>query len=515
MSGQPVIPSSPYLLTAADKITITSFLLLALLGGSFLALFGPVSGGLLILLMMGVSLFISKNIILYSGIFMALVVLGSIQLYYPQFGFIRWLTPLITGLLLIHIILERFQIRRSTLYIPPILRWALLFMITALLGSVINWGGGWNFIQGIKLYFQIWGLLFGLALINWDPKTLNRSLKLLFLIALIQILFVLHQYLIIAPEREGIDSLVAVDVVAGSFGAEYFGSGKNMVLSSYLITILAGLSALWREKAIKGYLLLFTLPFLLIPLFMNETKFALFLLLLVLVYVFRSDVIKKPLRFLLVVFIGLILTFGLLTSYSLQFGKGSSIKETALLTVESNVEDHPYSSIRLNRSSVLTFWAQQHGVDNITETVLGHGLGSAHESTESVVTSALSLATSRYDGYGIGYSSISSLLWDTGLLGTFMILAMFISAFLAARNLGKHFIGDSWQAGIFDGMQAALLVNVLLLFHNNYFVQDPVYQTIVYFVFGYIAFWRIRISEYQSSSMHSKIHKYGVQFKAG
>jgi hypothetical protein len=78
---------------------------------------------------------------------------------------------------------------------------------------------------------------------------------------------------------------------------------------------------------------------------------------------------------------------------------------------------------------------------------------------------------------------------------------MFISAFIAARNLGKHFIDDPWRAGIFEGMQVAVLVNALLLFHNNYFVLDAVYQTVVYFVFGYIAFWAIRVAELQSVPM--------------
>ncbi len=503
MSDQPVMPSSPYPFLSASKVLITGFLVLALLGGAFLALSGPITGGLLIILVIGISSVLSKTWLLFSGIFMAIVVMGSIQLYYPQLGFIRWTTPLITGLLLIHVFLERFQIKPSVFYIPLTLRCALLFMIIALFGASINWVGGWSFVQGIKLYLQIWGLLFGLALIKWDTKTLDRLLKFLFLIALIQFPFVLHQYFVIVPEREGLwrHSIVALDVVAGTFGADYFAGGKNMVLSAYLIMMLAGVSALWREKAIKGYVLLFASPFLLAPLFLNETKFALILLLFSLFYVFRCDLIQKPSRFLMLVLIGLILTLGLLTTYADSYGEGRPLMETIIYAIDSNVEDQGYNGRELNRVTVLSFWMQQHGIDNFSETILGHGLGAAHESSESILSSVVSLASSRYDGYGIGLTSISSLLWDTGLLGTLVIIAMFISAFITTRNLGKHFIDNPWRAGIFEGMQVAVLVNALLLFHNNYFVLDAVYQTVVYFVFGYIAFWAIRVAELQSVPM--------------
>lgn len=470
-------------------------ILIAFAGGGLIALAGPVFGALLTVFVAGLALVFHKEGLLYFGMGVALVVSGLMQLYYPPLGFVRWVIPIAAGGLFLHILIGRFGASTPTTgSLPWTLRWALLFLLTALVGSIAQWRGGLNFVQGIKLYFQLWGLLFGLTLIHWRPATMDGLLKVMAWVALLQLPFVLQQYLFIVPERAGLWRLgvVPVDVVAGTLGADRFGGGRNAVLSMYLVAAFGILASLWRCGALRGFLLALSTPVLLAPLFLNESKFALILVLLTLAYLFRADILRNPLRFSGAALVAAALALGMLASYSASFGKGKSIHETIQYTLESNVGAQGYASHSLNRWTVLTFWAAQHGLDDIPGTVFGHGLGASHESSESVLSAARTLADTRYRGHGIGLTAISALLWDTGLLGTCAILAMFASAFLLAGRLARAHADDRRLSGLFDGMQAAVLSAGLMLFHSNYLVLDPVFQTLVYFMFGYLGYWSLR-----------------------
>lgn len=471
--------------------------LFALVGGGILALFGPIFGALLLMLAVGVGLVFFKKILLYFCVFMALFVTGLTQLYYPPLSFLRWIIPIAASLLVFHIVFARIDTAaRDSLPFPWLFRWALLFAAVAVVGAAAHWQGSLNLIQGIKLYFQLWGVLFGLAFIKWQPKTLDNLLKALFVLALIQLPFVLHQYFFIVPEREGLWQLgiVPVDVVAGTFGADRFGSGRNAVLSMFLVAVIGVLAALWRAKALKGHVLLLAAPILLAPLFLNESKFAPILLLLSLGYIFRADILKNPLRFMVASLAAAALAIGLLASYSLSFGKGKTIVETIEVSVRSNVGSQGYAGRVLNRWTALTFWVERHGLQDLPGTLIGHGLGASHESSGSALSSTKNLADTRYRGYGIGLTGLSALLWDTGLLGTFTILAMFGSSFMMAGKLARSYASNPSRYGIFTGMQVAILSSGLMLLHSNYFVLDAVFQTLVYFMFGYVAYWTIRDS---------------------
>jgi len=480
---------------SAPSLVLVLAILVALFGGAILAVTDPLIGVLLVTMLLGLAVVIRKEFLLYFCMLIALVVSGLAQLYYPPLSFVRWIVPITASLLLIHFIPAMIGGRTESRSLPWLLRWAILFFFVAIFSSVLHWRGAFGFVQGAKLYFQLWGLMLGVILIAWQPTIIDRVLKALFVLALIQLPFVLHQYFFIAPEREGLWHLLIVplDVVSGTMGAQRFGSGKNSVLSIFLISVFGVLVSLWREKAIRWWVFLGALPCLLAPLFLNESKFAIVLLLVVLGYVLRRDVYQHPLRFLIVSTVTVLLVTGLLASYSLSFGKGKTITETVQTTIDSNTGSRGYASLVLNRVTVISFWASQHGINDLAGTLVGHGLGASHESSESALASyATTLADRRFRGYGIGLTGISSILWDTGIIGLIAILAMFASAFFSARRLSRFFVSDAWHRGVFEGMQAVILAAGLMLFHSNYFVLDPSLQSLVYFVFGYIGFWTLR-----------------------
>jgi hypothetical protein len=488
---------------SVPALVFVAAMAIALVSGALLAVIDPMIGVLLITLLLGLAVVIHKEVLLYFCMLIALLVSGLAQLYYPPLSFVRWTVPITASLLMIHFIPTLIGSRAKSRSLPWFLRWAMLFLAVAIFSSALHWRGGFGFVQGIKLYFQLWGLMFAVALIAWRPVILDTVLKALFVLALIQLPFAIHQYFFIAPEREGLWRLLVVplDVVSGTMGAERFGSGKNSVLGIYLISVVGVLFSLWREKAVKAWIFLLALPCLLAPLFLNESKFALVLLLAVLGYVFRRDVYQRPFRFLLISILTGLLAIALLASYSASFGKGKTIAETVQATIDSNIGSRGYASHVLNRMTAMSFWAKQHGIDDLPGTLIGHGLGASHESSESVLaSSATTLADRQYKGYGIGLTGISSILWDTGIIGLLAIVSVFAAAFLSAGRLSRYFASDPWRRGIFEGFKAVILAAGLMLFHSNYFVVDPSLQSLIYFVFGYIGFWTLRVAAETTAS---------------
>jgi hypothetical protein len=162
-------------------------------------------------------------------------------------------------------------------------------------------------------------------------------------------------------------------------------------------------------------------------------------------------------------------------------------------TIEERGED--YSA--LSRWTSLTFWAEQHATTNPVNTLLGHGLGASREQ-ESTEDPVKTLAERKYPGLNIGYTAVSALLWDTGVVGLVTVLGMFGSAFLMAGAVARHHRNrDPLRCSVYEGMQAGLAVLALGLFHKDFFVVHIPYQTLTYLLIGYVANAWLQITRHQ------------------
>lgn len=472
--------------------TVAVFVALAF--GLLVPFMGPYVGVGLAVLILGVAITASRSILVWSVLIIGVVASGVAQLYFPQFAFVRWLVPLASWALVLHVFCLLFGREKPIPYFPKEFFWVMLLFAFALFSALVNWRGVIGFLQGAKLYFQLWGLMIGLALLPWEPRVLDRFLKFFFIMALVQLPFALQQYIYIVPERYGLWMLgvVPLDVVSGTLGADRLGAGKNMVLSAFLVLVFGFILALWRSGSVQFRLLFVVSPIILAPLFLNESKYASLMLVFSILLVFRREFLRRPFFGVLgVAFAGLIF-FGLLLTYSSQFGQGRSIRETIDFTVATNFGGEGYGSLVLNRTTALKFWFEKHGFDNLPQTLIGHGLGSAHDTAESYLSSVKSLATTQYAGYGIGLTALSMMLWDTGIVGVFLVFVVFLVFFLSAARLSAIYKNDPWRHGVFEGMQVALFCCFMMIPHNGAFAVDAVFQTMVFFVFGYIAYWSLR-----------------------
>ena len=420
-----------------------------------------------------------------------IVVSGLLQLYIPQLQFLRWVFAGSTMLFLISVVLGAIFIKNENHRpFPSLFWWGCLFLFVCVITTSFNWNGLGQVVFGWKGYFQVWGLFFGLSIIQFKPRLFSSIPRTLILISLIQVPIAFQQFLFLVPQREGLGSfgVVPVDVVAGTFGASLFGGGANAVLSLYQIFIVGGLLALWQRSQLQTIYLVVTSIFLLSPIAINESKVSILYIGLTIFVLFYRDIVFKPLRFLIVMGAMVLILVGLISSYSLMFHASNIDSPMELIeqTYFQNTENG-YGKLELNRITSLTFWAAEHGSHNIVQTIFGHGLGESRESDGGVLLNR-TVADSHYSGLGIGLTAVSALLWETGVIGLTAIIGLFISAFRLAGKLALDLVEKPYLSGLFSAIQAGLVTFSLSMLHKSFFVFHIGYQVFLMLLLGLLIY---------------------------
>lgn len=492
---------------AGLKADSTATMVFLLIGASVMAmLFGAIAGLgnlLFIVMVLGVVLVLTlvgyPTLLIYIVTIGGLVVAGLAQLYVPLLQQIRWVVAGFALILPFSILLVRLGGHsREASRQPNLTIWISLIFVSALITSVLNLTKLGTIVLGWKDYFQVWGLLFAFALLGFNRKLYFSLPKLLLVVALIQLPFVLHQFLYIVPERQGLRSfgIVPVDIVVGTFGGERTGGGNNALLTAFQVFVFAVMASRYRLRLTSGFAFFLVSLLLLVPLFLNETKIAVVYIVLVVLIVFRKELLARPAYFVGVTGASAIFAFGLIFSYGALNSTGQdSISDIVDRTIRQNTDEkEKYGLLELNRLSSLTFWGREHIGKRWPALFFGHGLGESKEGTAGVIKRG-TLAETVYPGMGIGLTSISGLLWDMGIVGTLAVVMMFISAYRLAGKLSRELVSCSEQAALFSGMQAGIAVLLLSLAHKAFFVFLLGYQVFVMLVFGYLIYaWRHRSS---------------------
>jgi hypothetical protein len=464
---------------------------------------GMVSGAsrpsLIVLMLGGIAALVlasSRKALLWAVAVGGLVVTGLAQLYLPEVRIVKFVVPLISLVLLAHALLDLLAGRSDVLPLSmsAVTGWMLAFLGIAVVTTLVNWNPGVALL-GFKGYFTLWTLVFAMALSRWRIGDLDGLLKLMLAIALLQIPFVVHQYLVLVPLREGLGpGIIPVDILVGTFGGNALGGGANAVLALFSFVVFACLLGLWRHGAMSGPVALaLGLP-IIAPVFFNEAKVAVFYLPLVVLIVFWRDVALRPLRFLAVGGVSALL-FALLMTAMTVFHPGGNLRSWAeLIDVTWNQQVADIEELRgqhseLTRWTVLTFWAEEHAHAHPLHIAIGHGIGASRMAEEDEWSVTRTLAEERYhEGLRIGYTAISAILWDTGVLGLISIAAVLYAAWRTAARLAVDHAGtDPFHAGIFEGLKAGIAIVAISLVHKDFFVLHLPYQTLVLLMLGYLA----------------------------
>ena len=368
----------------------------------------------------------------------------------------------------------------------PLYIWLMLcFFVYAVLNSMAHWHSTLEFFGGIKRYFQMWGLLFALCWMAFDERTIHRWLVFFLIVALMQFPFSLYEFIAWVPMREGMRSytpgLVPMDIVAGTFGSTIYGGGASGEMATFLVIVVAFLLARKMQKLLSLSRLLLLIPVVLAPLFISETKAMIVMFPLMLLVLYRRELFARPHYAVIAMIVGTLLTVGM--GYAYLIITQMSFDQLFADTLSYNLYEKGYGLSYLNRTTVLTFWASHQGAHDPVSFVFGNGLGSAHEKTGGHVDI-------RYPHYGIGLTAASTLLWDTGVFGCGLIVAIFVTAWRTAGRLYRQSIEPTVRADA-AAIQASLSLFAFHIFYRLDILETVSIQIVFASVLGYLA-WLYR-----------------------
>jgi hypothetical protein len=473
---------------------------LLVLGAGFVAGTGDIRSATVIAgALFGLLLLMLPTIALYSAVIGGLVVVGLTQLYLVELQFVRWSVPVLaTALAGLAVVarLDTAHYPREEQRSSPLLVWMTAFLLLGLLTSALNRPTVAEFAFGFKGYFQFWGLFFAIALMRWKEDAVDALPKILVWVALIQLPFVLHQYFVLVPSRIGLPGgVVAEDVVAGTFGASVTGGGANAELSLLLLTALAILTALFKHRLISRTMLALAAIPLLVPIFLNANRLAILYILVGYFLLFARDAFRKPVKTLAVGILAASLLFGIIWTHARLLSRADpdlDVRSFIVDTITRNVSaEHGHGQYELNRWTVYTFWAKESREAPVQNVLLGHGLGASRDAAGGALEVS-TLAQWRYEGMGIGLTSAAGILWELGVAGFLCIVGVFWAAFRAAMRLPALHADVPWRAAVFEGLQVAVVLLFLSLFHKQAFLRHLPYQALLMTVLGYLAYWQAR-----------------------
>lgn len=360
--------------------------------------------------------------------------------------------------------------------------WLILaFVLYATINSLLNWDSFVQFLAGFKRYFQTYGLIFALAFIPFVKKDIVRWQYLILLIGILQLPFALYELIVLVPARGGLEAgSFATDVVAGTFGANLEGGSPNSIMVTFLLIIFSFIFSRWRNGLVTTKNLTILGFLLMLPLALGETKIVLVMIPLIWFVLIRHDFMKSPVKYLPVLFSGAIVTLLLLYIY-VVFVYDSTLAEVWEETMSYNFEDRGYGTLFLNRTTVLTFWANLQGMHDPMGFFFGGGIGSSYLGD---VSGNVGL---RYPGYGIDLTVVSTILWDLGVVGLLLFLSIFVSAWYLGDKIYRETNSIEIKADIL-AIQAALILFGVLLNYSRDLVNLIGLEIIFSLVLGYLAY---------------------------
>jgi len=231
---------------------------------------------------------------------------------------------------------------------------------------------------------------------------------------------------------------------------------------------------------------------LLSPLAMGETKIIIIFFPMMFATLYRKELLTRPHYLIAALILGSLFT-AIAVSVNMMMTK-MTLDELIFDTLRYNVYEVGYGEYYLNRTTVLTFWAQHQSLADPISFLFGNGLGSAQSGSDATVGGHIDM---RYPNYGLGFTGASLLLWELGVCGVGLFLLIIVMAWRCANQLIAQSVDPIVRADAL-AIQAGLVLFAFYPLYMGGLFSEFAFQVIFTFMLGYLAWMYKQHIEYQS-----------------
>jgi len=343
-----------------------------------------------------------------------------ITMYFPSVGRrSMWVTDIIALAVLLKFFLKLRAFREPVITKEITLILSLIFI--GIMSAVINGVSFFTIIGGLRNYFKYVPIFLYFKYFDYKDDFIHYLMRFFLIISALNVFISIFQFFVY---REA-------DYIGGLFGL--YNSGVMSVFQIAMATYLAASLKLTKKNRIPVILLIF---FILIPIFINETKVSFILLPVTVSYFYKERFFRKPFEFIGILSTVTVILLLLASSYG-HLVKNFNPKEMITKKyIYSYFYDPTYfkGGRSLNRLSALEF-AYKNISQNPVTLLVGIGVGDASYSDLPEVMGAV---YKKYFNLKIDFIFLSRILFEYGLIGTglFFILIFVLwrrSVFLIHR----------------------------------------------------------------------------------
>ncbi len=464
-------------------------LLFAVLSGAATALAGTLAvfvfGGVVL---GAVALMLPLRWLVVGLVFLSFVVVGQLM-YFARIDKAAWI-PFVMGLLfLVRYPLDimnrdRGRAERPTGASGTLLATKIcigLFFATLAVSTLINAAPVYQVVVSSKEYVFLWGLYLVIAAGLVQPNLVERIWAWLPWLMPLQLPIVLYQRFVVMPRRI---SGAGWDTIVGAFGGNPEGGGASGAMGLFCVICMVTVITRWRNGLLPGWQALLLALAGLLCIALAEIKFMLMLLPVAFGLMFARELVRRPLKGILLIGSGFVLAFGILVVYTHLYGVKGDKQLTLAEYVDNAVEANTNPSLRsreLSRVASVLFWYRQHTINEPVHFLVGHGAGSSR-----TALSFVGEAQKRYP-FKLVRHSLSALLWDTGVVGVLAYTAMLGFAIVTLARKAA----EPWRTNDSRATLSSMAVAVVLLAATIPYNEDLMFthqiQVLLMLCLGYMA----------------------------
>lgn len=472
---------------------VAAYVMAAVLVGYAIATGRPTPVALILGAIAGVALLNALPLVVWAVLIGTLLISGPTIMFVPVLSTAEWMFSLmgffLAGAAVLHAAIGR---ERAGGTVPGFVVLVVVFMVFG--ATSIAYSGG-PIVEGIraaKRYFQFYGILFILAVVPFRETIVRRWWAFLLFLAGLQLPFAVYQRILLVPLREGLPNVVPIDIVVGTMEGSLTGGGSSSVMALFLLWMQCFVLAAWRERMIRWRVGVALLSIFAVPLAIGEVNAIVVLLPIALAFLYLDLIRKRPKMLVAAALIAVPILVGAGWLYlATQTHAGQPLEAKLSEILAYNFGEAGYYGRGLNRTSVFTYWARHHNLDDPVSFVFGHGLGSSFGGIAELNPGHMDRA---HTGMFIGLTSASAILWDLGLVGLILALAILYMAGRTAYQLTLS-AAPGFDRAFCRTLSVMVPLLAVMLFYSDAMIAVPSQETLAAATLGLIA-WRWRLGRH-------------------
>ncbi|MBA5607587.1 hypothetical protein H3H36_19710 [Duganella sp. FT3S] len=353
---------------------------------------------------------------------------------------------------------------------------AVLFLVCFSFSLSLGHASMIQIISAVRFALPMFGVLFALYFIEFSERRIALLWNLLLLIVVLQIPLVIYQHFF-SMTIDGWDSVV------GSFG---YGMSPVLVLFS-----IAGISyalARWMRGLMSTPVLVLIILAGCANMLLGEVKAVLFWMPMAIVLILRKRILRNVFAF---AGYGLLIA-GLLVGTALAYkamywgekGTGGGSLEDKIAR-RGGYFFNPYEinqkTGEVSRIASLYIWYRD-PIPTVRERLIGYGPGAS----AAAEGTGYGVVAKRFRPLRVNSTALSALLWDVGILGTLVFIAIPVAGIATALRFVRRAQAPPSQLAIVDTSLTILCLLLTTMIYNRNLVDETTVQLLAYFCLGNI-----------------------------